>query len=211
MIEYHKIYGPFKRETEGPNRNRLIHGAWTKPEFEYLADNDWFFTEKIDGTNIRVHWDGHKPVFGGRTDRAQIPASLVAELQRLFPEEIFEQTFGSDEVILYGEGYGAGIQKGGKYSDRAQFALFDVRIGSWWLRREDVEGIASGMGINVAPVMFYDTLRLAIDAASYGIKSIYGDFYAEGVVGTPVVPMFARDGSRVIVKVKHCDFFEEEQ
>ena len=69
MSEYPKIYGPFKRHTEGPDKNKLIPGSWTVPEFEDLECNDWIWTEKVDGTNIRVHWDGHKVSFGGRTDQ----------------------------------------------------------------------------------------------------------------------------------------------
>jgi len=128
--EYHKIYGPFTRETEGPNRNKVKIGFWSKPEFQYLQDNVWIFTEKIDGTNIRVHWDGHKVVFGGRTDNAAIPAKLFDHLRNTFLEELFEQAFGDTEVTLYGEGFGAGIQKGGgNYGPNQEFILFDVRIG----------------------------------------------------------------------------------
>lgn len=60
MIEYPKIYGPYKRHTEGPDRNKLILGTWTSPELECLQHAEWYFTEKVDGTNIRVHWDGHR-------------------------------------------------------------------------------------------------------------------------------------------------------
>jgi len=34
----------------------------------------WQFTEKIDGTNIRIIWNDGKLTFGGRSDNAQIPA-----------------------------------------------------------------------------------------------------------------------------------------
>ena len=57
-----------------------------------------------------------------------------------------EQVFGIDpvDVTLYGEGYGARIQKGGgKYLAKScDFVLFDVKIGDWWLRREAVDEIA---------------------------------------------------------------------
>ena len=58
-------------------QKKLIEGKFRNPVVEFLKDNQWNFTEKIDGTNIRVHWDGHKVMFGGRTDNAQIPTSLV--------------------------------------------------------------------------------------------------------------------------------------
>lgn len=66
MSEYHKIMGPFKRFTEGPNRNKVIPWAWSTPEFQTLSHPNWHWTEKVDGTNIRVIWDGHRVSFGDR-------------------------------------------------------------------------------------------------------------------------------------------------
>ena len=56
-MEYTKIPNIFKREEFG--KNRLIEGDFSSDELEYLADNLWVWTEKVDGTNIRVIWDGH--------------------------------------------------------------------------------------------------------------------------------------------------------
>ena len=208
MREYHKIYGPFTRETEGPNRNKVKIGFWSKPEFQYLQDNVWIFTEKIDGTNIRVHWDGHKVVFGGRTDNAAIPAKLFDHLRNTFLEELFEQAFGDTEVTLYGEGFGAGIQKGGgNYGPNQEFILFDVRIGDLWLERDSVTEIAQKLGVPIVPIMYVCTLNEMIEQMrAGGIKSLSGDFEAEGVVGVPAVPLASRSGERIIVKVKSADF-----
>lgn len=110
MKEYQKIPGPYRRHVDGPLRNKLIEGEWTSPELEQTAGLDWVWTEKVDGTNIRIGWDGHKISYGGRTDNAQIPAKLIAVLDSLVSEEMFEQEFtGGEAVTLYGEGYGAGI------------------------------------------------------------------------------------------------------
>ena len=61
-----------------------------KPAVEYLKDNIWQFTEKVDGTNIQVYWDGHKVEFAGRTDKAQIPSHLMERLEELFDGEVGE-------------------------------------------------------------------------------------------------------------------------
>jgi hypothetical protein len=53
MKEYHKIQTIFKRDMTNKAKS-LFEGRWTMPEFEYLANNTWVFTEKVDGTNIRV-------------------------------------------------------------------------------------------------------------------------------------------------------------
>jgi hypothetical protein len=214
IIEYPKIPGPFKREVSGPNKNKVIAWDWTSPELEFLADTQWIFTEKIDGTNIRVIWDGHKPEFRGRTDSAQMPPKLLAALTEMFPEELFEQVFGSTDVILFGEGYGAGIQKGGGnyLPNENSFRLFDVRIGNWWLKPQDVWDIARSMGIEWAPVALQGTLSGCIEwmIDNELISSIahkLGTTVAEGVVGIPQVPLLRRDGSRVIVKLKGCDLY----
>ena len=80
------------------------------PPFPY-TERDFLRTQdsKIDGTNIRILWDGHRVTFAGRTDNAQIPAELTNRLFELFGgevnEELFEQKFGDMPVMLVGEGY----------------------------------------------------------------------------------------------------------
>ena len=138
MNEYHKIQTVFKRNMT--NKGKIIDGAWTLPELEFLADNTWVFTEKVDGTNIRVMLKDGIVTFGGKTDSAQIPAQLVTRLnERLLPlANKMQEVFGCD-VCLYGEGYGAKIQKiGGNYRADQDFILFDVKVGEWWLQRADV-------------------------------------------------------------------------
>jgi hypothetical protein len=208
MIEYPKIYGPFDRHTEGPDRNKLIIGQWSRPEFELLKDLSWVWTEKIDGTNIRVHWDGHRVVFGGRTANAQIPAKLVAVLISLFPEELFEQQFGDTAVTLFGEGYGAGIQKGGgNYRPTGVgFTLFDVRIGEFWLYRHDVGEIASKLGIEFVPQVAVCGVLQAVEIVRNQFTSVYGNFIAEGLVGTAPLGLLDRAGRRIMMKVKAVDF-----
>ena len=56
MVEYNKIETVFNRDTTGTKK--LIRGDWRNEAVEYLKDSKWQFTEKFDGTNIRVIWDG---------------------------------------------------------------------------------------------------------------------------------------------------------
>jgi hypothetical protein len=204
---YQKVPGPYRRYTEGPDRNRLIIGQWSSPELEYLQHVDWIWTEKVDGTNIRVHWDGYKVTYGGRTDNAQIPAKLIQHLDNLFPEEIFEQKFGVTPATLYGEGFGAGIQSGGSYSPDMDFVLFDVKIGGWWLRRDDVVEVATSMGINIVPVVLSGSIHDAIQEVHKGVTSAWNpSLEAEGLVGVTSAGLLDRSGQRLIVKVKSKDF-----
>jgi len=207
MEAYPKIPGPFKRNIEpGPDRNKLIRGLWTSPELRALADLDWTWTEKVDGTNIRVHWDGHRVTFGGRTDNAQIPAKLVEVLQRLFTEELFEQSFNDTEVTLYGEGFGAGIQSGGVYRPDLGFALFDIRIGGFWLKRQDIVDVSNKMGIEYVPLKLTAPISEAIAFVEAGVGSDWNDAEAEGLVGVAPEGLLTRSGARIMVKVKRKDF-----
>lgn len=209
MREYHKIETLFKRDEK---TKKLIRGQFTNDTFAYLKDNVWQFTEKVDGTNIRVYWDGHKVTFGGRTDNAQIPAHLINRLNELFGgeanEQLFEQKFGDKEVELFGEGYGIKIQNGGLYRSDVDFILFDVMIGDWYLQRESVEEIATYFGIDVVPIVLEGTLDDGINYVLTQRKSIVAKNGAEieGVVGRPKQELFARNGKRVICKIKYRDF-----
>lgn len=208
MITYEKIETVFCRDTDGTKR--LILNDFRNPTIEYLKDNVWAFTEKIDGTNIRVHWDGHKVEFGGRTDKAQIPAHLLDKLNELFrtteAEELFEQTWGDKDVILFGEGYGPKIQNGGAYRDDVSFILFDVLVGDNYQEREWVEKTAQMFSIDVVPIVLVGSIKDGVNYVMSHPKSTMGTAMMEGVVGRPMVELRDRRGERVIVKIKWDDF-----
>jgi hypothetical protein len=207
MKEYHKIQTVFNRDPETGFKT-LLEGEYSLPEFEYLKNNRWVFTEKVDGTNIRVMFDGDKITFGGKTDRASIPAQLVSRLNDrfLFQTDYFKETF-ADGVCLYGEGYGAKIQKGGgNYRQDQDFVLFDVKVGDWWLKREGVEHVAVCLGIDVVPIVGYGTLIEMVAMVKNGFASQWGRFTAEGIVARPQTELQTRSGRRIITKIKCKDF-----
>jgi len=210
MNEYHKIETLFERDMEGSKK--LIEGKFRNPSVEFLANNQWAFAEKIDGTNIRVHWDGHKVLFGGRTDAAQLPTDLIYALNDKFlgitNEQLFEQKFGATPVTLYGEGYGEGIQSGGAYRKGKGFVLFDVFIGDVWLERENVEDVAKAFSVPVAPIVLTGTIAEAVAYVKGMPRCTFAEQEkeAEGLVGRPLVEMKDRRGNRLIVKVKARDF-----
>jgi hypothetical protein len=207
MKEYHKIQTVFLRNPETKFKT-LLEGEFALPEFKYLASNEWVFTEKVDGTNIRVMFDGSQITFGGKTDDAQIPAFLVTRLQDMFlPQlETIREKF-TDGVCLYGEGYGAKIQKGGgNYRQDNDFVLFDVKIGDWWLERSSVEEIASALKLDIVPIIGTGTLYDMVEKTRRGFKSIWGNFKAEGIVARPACELKSRNGHRLITKIKRRDF-----
>lgn len=207
MKEYHKIQSVFKRDEK---THKFIEGEWSLPEFEYLKNNLWNWTEKIDGTNIRVQWDKDEKTvtFGGRTDNAQIPTFLFTKLQQLFPIDKFENLYPDISMTLHGEGYGARIQKGGGnyIPDGVDFILFDVFIDMFWLERENVYDIAEKLELKVVPSWGIGRLEQAISCIKDGMQSAFGNFQAEGMVLRPEVEMFNRRGHRIITKIKTKDF-----
>lgn len=206
MIEYHKIVTVWERD---PNTKfkTLIENKWAEPEFEYLKDNEWVWTEKVDGTNIRVMWDGQKVTFGGKTDAAQIYAPLIERLQSKFYAGALAKIFDGP-ACLYGEGFGAKIQKGGGnyLADSVDFCLFDVLINRTWLERHNVEDIAKRLETFVVPIVGNGTLAEAIGLTREGFDSVWGPFRSEGLVVRPSVEMRNRRGHRIIAKIKHRDF-----
>ena len=208
MKQYEKIETVFCRDTNGTKR--LILNNYRNPTIAYLKDNMWVFTEKVDGTNIRVHWDGHKVEFGGRTDKAQIPGLLLNKLNEMFAtsetEELFEQTWGDKDVILFGEGYGPKIQNGGEYRSDVSFILFDVLVGDNYQEREWVEKTAQMFNIDVVPIVLTGTIQDGIDYVMKHPRSTMGTAMMEGVVGRPMIELRGRRGERVIVKIKWEDF-----
>lgn len=219
---YHKINSAFKRDTSIPG-NPVIQFEWSQPEFDYLQYTPWHWTEKIDGTNIRLFWNGKVVTVGGRTNNAQIPAKIIAAIRDmgLLDTKIWEAKWplvdeahperSNPQVTLFGEGYGAGVQKGGgNYRSDVSFILFDVRVGSIWLSRENVQNVAEGFGIEevpsyamMSPVLMWD--HITHDRLT---SSRFPDAPLEGVVGTPVVPLLTRSGSRVVMKMKQRDWDE---
>jgi len=205
MTKYPSILNVYKRD---PDTHKVIEGCFFMPEFEYLQDNTWVGTEKIDGTNIRVMWNGENVEFRGRTDKAQMPGPLGEKLAQMFSSTELFEVFGAEgDICLYGEGYGAGINKGGKYiPDGCSFILFDVKIGTWWLEHQNIRDIARQLNIAVVPIVITGTLLDMVGMVKSGITSGWGDFPAEGIVAKPSVELVARNGARIITKIKHEDF-----
>lgn len=208
MTEYHKIQTVFKRDPAKKNKT-LLFGEFSLPEFEYLQNNNWIFTEKVDGTTIRIMFDGSTIRFGGKTNNASISALLVERLNNKFLPQLsrFKDKFSeSAKVCLCGEGYGGRIQSGGHYRNDPDFVLFDVNIDEWWLTRDNVEDIANYFGIQIVPIIGNGNLNQMIEQVKQGFKSQWGDFNAEGIVARPEVELKSRNGERIITKLKHKDF-----
>lgn len=218
MRPYPKIDTLFDRDKE---TFKVIDSAYRRPEFGII--DRWWVAEKIDGTNIRLHFervDGSLlPLIGGRTNNAQIQKALlpvlegeVARIHDVVGNIMVEH--GLDSYTLYGEGYGAKIQKGGgNYRQDQGFILFDVLVNDrTWLSPSAVRDTAATLGIDSVPVLGEDvTTAEIIRLVRHGFASEAAEeydprFLAEGVIAVPSAPLYNSRGDRVIWKLKTKDF-----
>lgn len=212
MKEYQKIETVFERDTEGTKK--LIEGKFRNPIVEYLKDCEWIFTEKIDGTNIRVLWNGHNFEIAGRTDNASIPPFLLKKLEYIFKndemEQMFEQLFNDAQVMICGEGYGNKIQKVGKdYIEYGvDFIVFDIIINDYYLSRDNVEDICKKLGLDIVPIVYEGNIANAVNLVKNNLPSKIGFCQAEGLVGVPKMPIYDKQGKRIIIKIKGKDFIK---
>jgi len=224
QITQPKIQGVFKRDEKG----KFIMGEFARPELEYLKDNVWNFTEKIDGMNMRVVWspsttginNGNPMVsFFGKTNNAQIPGDLIEILTEMFPVEQMLEVYPDTPMVLFGEGFGPGIQKGSGYGEKKDFALFDVFVPAdpsvskrgWWLQNKDIMDVAEKLDCpTVYPserVVLTKMIGVFVCSDHESHVSAFGDNKPmEGVVGKPAVDLMSRSGERVMVKLKFKDF-----
>ena len=217
MKEYHKIETIYERDLK---TKKLLVGKYRNSIVEYLKDSKWIFTEKIDGTNIRIYYDGHKIHIAGRTDKSIIPEHLLAYLNYLFinedMEQVFEQLFGEKEAYIFGEGYGPKIQKDGhKYNNIPSFVVFDIKINEVYLSYDDMITLCKQLNLDYVPVVLFGTIDEAISKvkmhnlsqlAVRNLKRQEDVAYSEGVVGRPLFELKDKMGKRIIVKIKYSDF-----
>ncbi len=201
--EYHKIETLYERDM----KTFKVDPSKLKNQ-TYSLLKTWQWSEKIDGTNIRCIWQDGKLTFGGKTDNAQIHADLIKWLYENVNAAKLVEVFPDAPAVLYGEGYGAGIQKGGVYSPTKKFVMFDGLVhGRWWLSWENTCDVAAKLNLAVVPYLGSMTLEQATEMVRVGFASRLGSATpAEGIVGRPAETLFDKKGARLIVKLKTKDF-----
>jgi len=237
-MKYPKIETIFNRD----EKFKVIEGDYRLPEFGNIKT--WYVTEKIDGTNVRIFYEpkwkmweenGERFIGGldkmiirfmGRTNKAQLHPNLVRFLAKMFTEEKMATTFPPREeapvypkMILFGEGYGPKIQKGGNYRKDISLRLFDVFIkdhknplGGWWLEPENVLDIAIKLGIETVPPLGIYSTDDAVDHVKAKAISVVSstedgtpEYLMEGIVARTKPLLFTRKGDRLIWKLKVKD------
>ena len=222
-MEYHKINGLYKRwrkdlhdESELPDNAKFgdfIIGDFAQPEFEYLFNNQWIWSEKLDGTNIRIYanWSKqygiHTFEVKGKIDNSSIPKDLLEWIKNWISEnaQIISDLFIAKDVIIYGEGVGTKIQKVGHNFGNQHFKLFDVYINGFWLQKDNVLDIANKLSLDT-PITWIGTIQDSIDKVKTLPVSSFGNFTIEGYVGQPIIRLNDAEQKRIVTKIKICDF-----
>ena len=206
MHRYGKTPNVFVRGDD----NKLVLGKYSSATLKDLAGLDWTFTEKIDGTNIRLIISDEGIVdIRGRSDQAVLPPGLEDNIRAILPsaEELVKRELTG--FTFYGEGFGPGIQNGGKYADQKSFRTFDIldRNGRW-MNEADLYHLSKGLNLEQVPEVSWGPLWHGVQRVATGQKSAFGDFYAEGLIARPSgQPLLDRFGQRIQCKIKHVDLF----
>lgn len=226
-MEYMKINSLWKREgwyfdekdrknpTRQKGRQSFIVGDYALDEFGLIKK--WRVEEKIDGTNIRIIYkldENGEPIirFMGRTSRASIPTHLLSELMDIFTFEKMKEVFGDasqNELILFGEGCGPKIQKGGEnYSSKPQFILFEAFVNNWWLLRESIVEIAGKLGITFAPHIGFMTEDEVVEYVKSKPLSLCSvkEQVMEGVICRTYPQLLLRNRIPLMFKLKCIEF-----
>jgi len=209
-MEYPKIENLFERDPETHRLTTVIR----RPEFK--LPKTWVVTEKIDGMNIRICYEHGILMVRGRTDRAVLPPKLVSHLMGTLSPGKIADVFGmGSKVTLFGEGYGAGIQRGGVYGANQSFRLFDVVVygdypqGFCWLNWPNVLDVAGKLDIPAVPYLGDYDLDAAIDLtvlrSCVALDGGLPDTIQEGIVARTEPLLFDRFGGRVMWKLKARD------
>jgi hypothetical protein len=208
MKKYHKIQSIFKRD----EKHRFILNDYSQPEFEYLKDTKWIFTEKIDGTNTQIAWNSQKLSFHGKTPEANLSDEIlnmfnnqVEKLQKLFKIYFPNIT----DMTIYGETCGGKIQRRKDtktYSENPIFVVFDINIHGFWLPYHNIIAICDKLHLTIVPYISIGSLTDMLHIAKKGFFSKIGDFLVEGIVARPILELKTSTNERIITKAKYKDF-----
>jgi RNA ligase-like protein len=216
---YEKIETLFDRDPA--DMRHVIFGQFRDPAFALI--NTWMVTEKIHGTNVRVILEDGQVRIGGKTDDAAMPLFLLDAIKGLLPAETVVGAFAEGAyAVLYGEGYGPKIQKGGgSYRSDPSFRLFDVMVWGddgrggekwWWLNWPSVVDIATKLAIETVPVLarsanLEEALSFVERPSTVALaeNDPVGQHPQEGIVARTEPLLFTRRGRRLIWKLKARD------
>ena len=216
---YPKIRSLFKRDKDFKFTERFVSSSLKEFSEGHFK---WSGYEKIDGMNIRIYCNYETNIFKyfGRTEKAELPAHLVEELDGIVSsikenKEAIVEAMGFNIFVLFGEGFGHKIQKGGLYlGDKVACNMFDCyayivraeQYKGFWLDEEKLTELLEILKLQKPPSLGKISTAEAVEKVKKGFSSQYGTAPAEGLILKTDFPVFDSFGERMIFKVKTKDF-----
>jgi Rnl2 family RNA ligase len=183
-----------------------IEGTWRKKEIQWwiekypkLINQTYVLQEKIHGANISLLFspDGDFKIakrsgFISENEKFynhQIINEKYADIILLFKELAVE---GNHHLIVYGEWFGEGIQKGVDYGPEKQLLLFDVIMDDRLLPQFEMENMFSVLNIEDMMVPILGMTENIKDALDFPIEDRITEVYPEGksVIEGVVIKLF---------------------
>ena len=195
--------------------------------FAGLSNVKWHISEKIDGANFQFICDGaevkvasRNNLVGGTFFGCQAVIDKHADKMMLLKNEFYPE---AEQIAVYGELYGPGIQKRVNYGPDKGFAAFDLQVDGVPADLDVMVTMLATVEIPLVPSMgVFDTLDLALaftndfdsrlflvkDEESGMMMPVEGNI-TEGSVLQPLKTTYTDTGSRVLIKNKNDKFSEK--
>jgi len=216
FTKYTKFSSPFVKDDKFKNIVELA---------QVLPTGIWIKTEKVDGTNIRIILTkqtvvikreiligSRKLILNTEDKGSKQYMDCLKEVNLNKIAEYFKDV--DSTVVIYGEGYGAGVQKGGIYSKEKNFRVFDIRIGEAYQNFEYVQKVCIDNQLNIVPIVgqaeeigYLECLKSLKNFNETLIKEGDGG-KPEGLVYKFEPVLLNKYKERLIFKVKFKDFNE---
>lgn len=203
-----------------------IKNLYADTEILQVPEKELYALEKIHGTSAHILWDNSRITFfaGG---------CKHANFIKLFDEgvlhKLFSNYYGGQRVIVYGEAYGANVNKQSwRYGKDLKFVAFDVWIGDeetgHWLNVPDAWDVV--VHRLMLEFVFFEKLAATVEDVDYARDALSaqsvrnglvhgagllenGQFARrEGVILRPLTERNNRFGERLIAKHKRVEEFE---
>ena len=208
---YYKIYSPWSRTDI---KSKTVNTEVFSDEYvEMLQNINWIGTEKVDGMNVNLYYDGNHIQFLGHTDKTQFDKEVKDFLDSLITperEQILEQIFGEKEAFICGELIGPKIQNNYYSLTEYKIFVFDVyckTTDTYWEYKYTKE-LAEYIGFDFVPVFDIGSLNDIKNTVKRTPSSSVNDkinVEIEGIVIKPEHELKKANGERIIYKVKICD------
>jgi len=198
-----------------------------------FADIPYIAHEKIHGCNLSFWTDGTEVKVASRSQFVDGKFYSMQEVIDRYKDNVLnlkeEYYPTADEIAIYGELYGPGIQAGVYYSERKDFRGFDIKVDNTFLPPLRVKLLLAKCDIPQVPyINVYDNLYDALgennvfdskvqamdNSVGTGLVKFIefkeGENTAEGLVIQPMEKiLYTGNGSRVMIKSKNPKFAEK--